>query len=178
MAATDAAQAEAHEPKTELKRVLSPKLLLLFIVGDILGAGIYAVTGDPWMLGLVGLAEVLPYFCVAPFAGYLVDHLPRRKLGMVAATGLALTPLLLALVVLVVSPLLLAASTPVLRPLSAAQQAERTQNSELTGLATDIVAVDMRLPDRLIVQLSEEAGKARDELFKDKKSKKKAGDSA
>ncbi|MES5482248.1 cell division protein FtsQ/DivIB [Bradyrhizobium sp. INPA03-11B] len=42
----------------------------------------------------------------------------------------------------------------------------------------DIVAVDMRLPDRLIVQLSEEAGKARDELFKDKKSKKKPGDSA
>lgn len=42
----------------------------------------------------------------------------------------------------------------------------------------DIVAVDMRLPDRLVVQLSEEAGKARDELFKDKKSKKKPGDSA
>ncbi|MCC8981518.1 cell division protein FtsQ/DivIB [Bradyrhizobium acaciae] len=42
----------------------------------------------------------------------------------------------------------------------------------------DIVAVDMRLPDRLIVQLSEDAGKARDELLKDKKSKKKAGDSA
>lgn len=42
----------------------------------------------------------------------------------------------------------------------------------------DIVAVDMRLPDRLIVQLSDEAGKARDELFKDKKSKKKAGDAA
>src|SRR5271156_4566677 len=37
----------------------------------------------------------------------------------------------------------------------------------------DIVAVDMRLPDRLTVQLSEEAGKARDELVKDKKSKKK-----
>jgi cell division protein FtsQ len=42
----------------------------------------------------------------------------------------------------------------------------------------DIVAVDMRLPDRLVVQLSEDAGKARDELFKDKKSKKKPGDSA
>jgi cell division protein FtsQ len=40
----------------------------------------------------------------------------------------------------------------------------------------DIVAVDMRLPDRLTVQLSEDAAKARDELFKDKKSKKKAGD--
>ena len=42
----------------------------------------------------------------------------------------------------------------------------------------DIVAVDMRLPDRLIVQLSDDAAKAREELFKDKKSKKKTGDSA
>ena len=40
----------------------------------------------------------------------------------------------------------------------------------------DIVAVDMRLPDRLTVQLSDDAAKAREELFKDKKSKKKAGD--
>lgn len=70
------------------------------IVAVTVGWHIYAETGNPWMLGLVGLAEVLPYFCVAPFAGYLVDHLPRRRLGMVAATGLALTPLLLALIVL------------------------------------------------------------------------------
>lgn len=41
----------------------------------------------------------------------------------------------------------------------------------------DIVAVDMRLPDRLLVQLSEDAAKAREDQFKDKK-KKKAGDSA
>lgn len=40
----------------------------------------------------------------------------------------------------------------------------------------DIVAVDMRLPDRLVVQLSDDAAKVREELFKDKKSKKKAGD--
>jgi cell division protein FtsQ len=40
----------------------------------------------------------------------------------------------------------------------------------------DIVAVDMRLPDRLVVQLSDDAAKAREDLFKDKKSKKKAGD--
>ena len=38
----------------------------------------------------------------------------------------------------------------------------------------DIVAVDMRLPDRLTVQLSDDAAKAREELFK--KQKKKAGD--
>jgi cell division protein FtsQ len=40
----------------------------------------------------------------------------------------------------------------------------------------DIVAVDMRLPDRLTVQLSEDAAKAREEQFKDKKPKKKVGD--
>lgn len=40
----------------------------------------------------------------------------------------------------------------------------------------DIVAIDMRLQDRLTVQLSEDAAKAREELFKEKKSKKKAGD--
>src|ERR1700676_5162310 len=38
------------------------------------------------------------------------------------------------------------------------------------------VAVARRLPDRLTVQLSEDAAKAREELFKAKKSKKKPGD--
>jgi cell division protein FtsQ len=40
----------------------------------------------------------------------------------------------------------------------------------------DIIAVDMRLSDRLIVQLSDDAAKAREDLLKDKKPKKKAGD--
>ena len=50
----------------------------------------------------------------------------------------------LATLVLVVSPLMLAASTPALLPLNAAQLAERTQNSRLTSLATDIPG---RVPD-------------------------------
>ncbi len=66
------------------------------IVAVTVGWHVYELTRNPWMLGLIGLAEVLPYFCVAPFAGYLVDHLPRRRLGMVACLGLAVTPLLLA----------------------------------------------------------------------------------
>lgn len=68
-----------------------------------------------------------------------------RAIGSLLAFGLVCvlmftTSPTLAIVVLVLSPLLVAASTPVLRPLSAAQLAERTQNSELTSLATDIVA--------------------------------------
>jgi cell division protein FtsQ len=49
-------------------------------------------------------------------------------------------------------------------------------DSEDRLFSRDIVAIDMRLPDRLAVQLSDEAAKAREELFKDKKPKKKAGD--
>jgi cell division protein FtsQ len=42
----------------------------------------------------------------------------------------------------------------------------------------DIMAVDMRLPDRLVIQLSDDAAKAREEAFKAKQPKKKTGDSA
>ncbi len=40
----------------------------------------------------------------------------------------------------------------------------------------DITAIDLRLPDRVVVRLSEDAAKAREELFKDKKSKRKGTD--
>jgi APA family basic amino acid/polyamine antiporter len=40
------AQVEPAGGQPELKRVMGPRLLLLFIVGDILGTGIYAVTGN------------------------------------------------------------------------------------------------------------------------------------
>jgi APA family basic amino acid/polyamine antiporter len=46
MTDTGTTETEAGEHQPELKRVLGPKLLLLFIVGDILGTGIYAITGS------------------------------------------------------------------------------------------------------------------------------------
>ncbi|GGO56113.1 APC family permease [Streptomyces lasiicapitis] len=47
----------AEEPG--LKRVLGPKLLILFVIGDILGTGIYATTGK--VAGKVGGALWLPF---------------------------------------------------------------------------------------------------------------------
>lgn len=70
-------------------------LLSYQIVAVTVGWHIYELTGNPFSLGLVGLAEVLPFFCVAPFAGYLVDHLPRRRLGMAACAALTATALIL-----------------------------------------------------------------------------------
>jgi cell division protein FtsQ len=40
----------------------------------------------------------------------------------------------------------------------------------------DIVAIDLRLPDRLVVQLSDDAAKAREDALKKKEPKKKVGD--
>ncbi|MDC0771567.1 APC family permease [Streptomyces sp. HD] len=47
------------DEQPELKRVMGPGLLLLFIVGDILGTGIYALTGQ--VAGEVGGAAWLPF---------------------------------------------------------------------------------------------------------------------
>ncbi|HSX66410.1 APC family permease [Nocardioides sp.] len=62
---------QATESAPELKRVLGPGLLLLFIVGDILGAGVYAVTGT--MAGYVGGLLWLPFllaFVVATLTAF------------------------------------------------------------------------------------------------------------
>ncbi|WP_322936571.1 APC family permease [Nocardioides bizhenqiangii] len=77
----------AEEPH-ELKRVMGPWLLLLFIVGDILGAGVYAVTGQ--MAGYVGGVLWLPFllaFVVAVLTAFSYLELVTKY---PAAAGAAL----------------------------------------------------------------------------------------
>ncbi len=50
---------DRRSAEPEPKRVIGPKLLLLFIVGDILGTGVYALTGD--IAAEVGAAAWLPF---------------------------------------------------------------------------------------------------------------------
>lgn len=56
-----------HHAHPSLKRVLGPGLLLLFIVGDMLGTGIYALTGQ--IAGEVGGAAWLPFVIAFAVAG-------------------------------------------------------------------------------------------------------------
>ena len=53
---TDSAPPQAQPA---LKRAIGPKLLLFFVVGDILGTGIYALTGS--VAGVIGGALWLPF---------------------------------------------------------------------------------------------------------------------
>ncbi|MGW0560212.1 APC family permease [Streptomyces sp. NPDC003016] len=62
MSASDATPGASAAPvvdETPLKRALGPKLLILFVIGDILGTGIYATTGK--VAGKVGGALWLPF---------------------------------------------------------------------------------------------------------------------
>lgn len=57
MASTDLSKPDVDDGP-ELKRVLGPGLLLLFMIGDMLGAGIYTLTGK--VAGIVGGAVWIP----------------------------------------------------------------------------------------------------------------------
>src|SRR5687767_13762370 len=78
----DSAPGAAAPPQPELKRAIGPKLLLFFVVGDILGTGIYALTGN--VAGKIGGALWLPFllaFIVAFLTAFsyleLVGKYPR-----------------------------------------------------------------------------------------------------
>ncbi len=56
------------------------------IMAVAVGWHMYEITHDTLALGLIGLAEVIPYFCCALFAGHAVDHYcSRRFFGALAA---------------------------------------------------------------------------------------------
>ena len=59
MADVHADDVETRDGEPTLKRVLGPGLLLLFVVGDILGTGVYALTGK--VAAEVGGAVWLPF---------------------------------------------------------------------------------------------------------------------
>ena len=71
MSTSSTAEQDVNGPEPDLVRVMGPKLLLLFIVGDILGTGVYALTGA--VAGEVGGAAWAPFlvaFAVATVTAF------------------------------------------------------------------------------------------------------------
>src|SRR5512140_499547 len=52
------------------------------IQSTVLGWQVYAITGDPLALGLVGLAEALPFLTLTLVGGWAADRQDRRKLSL------------------------------------------------------------------------------------------------
>ncbi len=56
---------------------------------------IYEITRDPLSLGLIGLAEAVPFIGIALFAGHVADRLNRLRISLVALAALLLCSLAL-----------------------------------------------------------------------------------
>jgi MFS family permease len=80
-------------------KLLSFRILMVLayqIMAVAVGWHIYEITHDTLALGLIGLAEVVPYFTCALFAGHAVDHFcSRRFFGTLAAVTLGINALTL-----------------------------------------------------------------------------------
>jgi MFS family permease len=61
----------------------------------VVGWQVYEHTRDPLSLGLIGLAEALPYVGVALYAGHLADRVTRRTIAIAGTIGILLSAMAL-----------------------------------------------------------------------------------
>jgi MFS family permease len=86
----------SHDPYAALRHgdfrwyVLSVMAMTLAtqIRGVVVAWQLYALTHDPLVLGLIGLAEALPFIAAALFAGHTADTRDRRGIALVAMMAL------------------------------------------------------------------------------------------
>ena len=84
--------AERHDPYVSLRNpnfvwyVASLVALTLGtqIQATVVAWQVYALTKDPLSLGLVGLAEALPFIGAALYAGHIADRHNRKLLSLIA----------------------------------------------------------------------------------------------
>jgi MFS family permease len=67
---------------------LLTQTLAVMVQGVVIGWQVYEVTRDPLALGLVGLAEAIPFIGFALPAGHLADRVDRRRICIAAMTVL------------------------------------------------------------------------------------------
>jgi MFS family permease len=88
----------AHDPYAALRfpnfrRFIASVVTLTVatqIQAVVVGWQVYAVTKDPLSLGLVGLAEAVPFIAIALFAGHVADRTDRRRVVALATVAMLL----------------------------------------------------------------------------------------
>ncbi|HEU5358406.1 MAG TPA: MFS transporter [Gemmatimonadales bacterium] len=81
-----------HDPYAALRHAdfrwfiiaLTTMTVAVTMRGIVVGWQVYSVTHDPLSLGLIGLAEALPFIASALFAGHVADRTDRRRITMLA----------------------------------------------------------------------------------------------
>jgi MFS family permease len=93
----------AHDPYAALRipnfrRFIVSTLTLTVgaqIQGVVVAWQVYEVTRDPLSLGLIGLAEALPFIGFSLYAGHVADRLNRRTISLIALVVMLLSALCL-----------------------------------------------------------------------------------
>jgi MFS family permease len=62
-------------------------VMALRMVTTIIGWRIYEITHNPFAIGLIGLSEFLPAFCLALYAGHVIDMSDKRALLLTTTTA-------------------------------------------------------------------------------------------
>ncbi|PKH43791.1 ABC-type multidrug transport system, ATPase and permease component [Nocardioides alpinus] len=141
-------------------------MLAVVLVGGVFGVVFHTLVVRSWLISLYGTTQMVTRK-IAQMGHVLPRRSPTGEILSVSSSDSdefgALTEILarsvaqlvsyltvaaivlsmswqLGVVVLVAAPVLLGAALPLLRPLHRRQQVERSRNSELTSMATDIVA--------------------------------------
>jgi ABC-type multidrug transport system fused ATPase/permease subunit len=151
---------------TEQTLLWAGLLLVVTLIGALFGIAMHTLVVRSWLIGIYGtvqlvtrkavqMGHVLPrrtptgeVLSVASSDsdefGALTEILARAGAQLIAylivAAIVVRTSLTLGVVVLVAAPVLVGVALPLLRPLHRRQEVERSRNSQLTSLATDIVA--------------------------------------
>jgi MFS family permease len=89
----------SHDPYAALRYADFRRLILAYSTTTVsreaqivvVGWQVFAVTNDPLSLGLIGLAEALPFIAVALYAGHVADRVNRRAIAIVGTIGIALS---------------------------------------------------------------------------------------
>ena len=66
----------------EFRNLLAGRFLFIMglrMLGTVTGWWIYELTNDPFAIGLIGLAEVIPAVSLALYAGYVIDISEKRN---------------------------------------------------------------------------------------------------
>jgi MFS family permease len=88
-----------HDPYSALSfpeyRAFLATMAVVFVAtqvqSTVLGWQVYAVTGDPLSLGLVGLSEALPFLSLTLIGGWAADRFDRRALSLAGLVAVGLS---------------------------------------------------------------------------------------
>jgi MFS family permease len=98
---------------------------------------IYEITQDPLSLGLIGLAEALPFVGVALYAGHVADRADRRAIAIAGTFGVALSGV--ALLLLTLNPALMHNVWPIYGVIFASGIARSFTRPAVTALSAELV---------------------------------------